>query len=180
MMDVSVVLTQMAATEESGVGVVGIDLIAILIQATTFIILFFIVKNFALEKIVKSLQDRKDKIDESLKNAEQIEKVQADTEQKVAALLKDARGQSDQIIADANTEAGAIVNKAEEEANKKADQIIADAQNKLDGDMQKARNELKKEVLDLVVAATETVLEEKADSVSDKRLIEKAIAEAKA
>jgi phosphoglucomutase len=69
-----------------------------------------------------------------------------------------------------------MITDAEEAASKRAEDMIADASRTMEADIVKARAELRKEMLNLVTAATETVLDEKVDSKKDGQLIEKALA----
>ena len=168
-------LTTFAAEEAEGIAALGLDPIKILLQAGTFLLLFFIIRKFALEKIVQGLNDRHVRIEESLKMAEVIDQRDKASEEEREALLKKAHGEADSVIAKAHEAAGAMIKEAEDTANKKADKIIADANNKIDGDIKKARESLKGELLNMVAQATETVLEEKLDAAKDKKLMEKAL-----
>jgi len=89
-----------AAEEEAGgISALGLDPLAILAQAITFLLLFWILKKFALTKIVDTLEKRRKTIDEGvelgLKMAEEQEKLNAKIEEKLAQ----ARVEADKIIA---------------------------------------------------------------------------------
>ena len=63
----------LANTEEaSGLGALGIDPIAILAQAGTFLVLFLILKKFAFNGISDQLEKRRSKIENSIKEAEAL------------------------------------------------------------------------------------------------------------
>lgn len=166
-----------ANAEEAAEGIaqLGIDPIQIVLQATTFLVLFFVLNKYGLNKIVANLKDRRDKIDESLKNAEQLEqlknKIQADNEK----IMAGARREADAVISKSHEEAGSIVSDAQARANKQADDIVTKAKAQAGNESDKAREELKSEMLSLVAEATETVLGEKIDDAKDKQLIEKAL-----
>lgn len=171
-------LTTFAAEKsESGAAVLGIDPIAIALQAGTFLILFFIIKRFALDKIVKNLEDRRVTIDEGLKNAEAIELRQAELERENEAALAQARKEAEGIIGRSHEEAGSIVTEAQERANQQAADIVAKAKAQAETEAQKVRLELKREMLDVVAMATETVLQEKMTTAKDKELIESALSQ---
>ncbi len=161
--------------DETGAAVLGIDPLAIALQAGTFLILFIIIKKFALEKIVHNLEERRNAIDEGLKNAEDIELQKAELERQNEKALADARKHADEIIGKSHEEAGSIVADAQARANKQADDIVEKAKSQAENEANKVRGELKSEMLGLISEATETVLDEKMTGAKDQQLIEKAL-----
>jgi F-type H+-transporting ATPase subunit b len=159
--------------ESAGISALGLDIFAILAQTLTFLVLFFIVKKFALEKIVKNLDERNKTINRGLHLTAELDKQQAELEQKVEAVLKSARKDADGIIAEAKTESGKIIQAAEESANRRAEEIIRTAEGKIERDIAEARAGLKDEMAGLIASATEAILQEKLDASSDRKLVEK-------
>lgn len=164
-----------AEETSGGIEALGIDPLAILFQAGTFVVLFILIRKFALGKITQALEDRHDRIEESLKNADMIEKRVEATKEETEAIMKQARKEADDVIAKAHEEAGATIKAAEDAAGKKAEKALADGEAKLEGQINKAREELKKEMLSLVAEATETVIGEKMTDKKDQELIKKAL-----
>lgn len=170
--------TQFAAeSEEAGIAALGIDPVAILLQTGTFLLLFFLIKKYALEKINKALSDREQTINEGVKNAQKAEQAVARATEKQEEMLKAARKEADEIIAKAHTESGELVAQAEQRATEKAEKIASEAEARLDESVAKARTELRGELVELVIATTETILGEKLDSKNDAKLLAKAIKE---
>ena len=56
-----------AAEEPAGIAALGIDPLAILAQAGTFLVLFWVVKKFALNKISATLEERRKTIDQGVR-----------------------------------------------------------------------------------------------------------------
>ncbi len=93
-------------------------------QVVNFLILLFILKKFLYGPILKILENRKKTIEQSLKNAEEIE-----------LQLQKTKEQSEKIIADTLKEAQKILDQTKEVAaqmiadtNKDAEQILLQAQ----------------------------------------------------
>ncbi len=172
-------LLQFAAAESGehagGVAALGVDVKAILLQLATFLLVFLLLKKFAFGSILKSLEERREKIDASLSLADELSKRQDELEQQVEAALAKARKQAEEIIARSHEEAGAVVEAASERATKRAEDIMAEQQTRLEQEVTKVRTELKKEVLELVVEATETVLDQKLDGQRDHELVAQAL-----
>lgn len=163
------------AIEEKGISALGIDPKAILFQAGTFVILFVLIRKFALDKIVKSLKDREDTINEGLVNAEKAAKASEQALQEQEKILQSARKEADLVLAKAHEEAGSIVKQAEDLATSKTETMIGDAKKRIENDVEKAKLELKNEVRSLVVQATEQLIHEKLDEKKDEKLIKSAI-----
>lgn len=167
----------LGATEEpQGIAALGIDPLAILAQAATFLLLFYVIKKFALDKIVKTLEERRKTIDQGVRLGREMEVEKEKLSEEINKELQKARTEADKIIATSREEAGAIVRDAETAAQRKADAIVADARAKIEEDVVKARDGLQKEVLELVADASSVILEEKLDARKDMNMIERAIA----
>lgn len=170
-------LVQFAASEtkEEGLAVLGIDPIAILLQAATFVVLFFLIKKYALDGIVKNLDDRRNKIDEGLNNAEEAEKRLLKSKEAAEAEMSRARKEGEKVIEEASKESGAIVQTARDQAQVEMDQKLEEAKGKIEQERKKVSTGMQKEAADLVALATETIIGEKLDANKDAALLDKAL-----
>ena len=166
-----------AAAEPEGIAALGIDPWAILAQAVTFLLLFFLIKKFALGKIVKTLEDRRKTIDKGVLLGLEMEKEKTELDNKVEEILAQARREGDKIIAGGQKEAGELLKQAEDDAKRKADALMADAHNRITEDIEKAKVELKHDMINLVSHATAAVIREKVDAKKDASLIERVLEE---
>jgi len=164
--------------EESagGIASLGIDPLAILAQAVTFLVLFFIIKKFALEKIVASLEERRQTIDKGVKLGYEMQDERDKLEEKIDAQLHKTRLEADKIVAQAHQDATEVLKEAEASAARKVDAMLVDAQAKIKEDMKKAKQELEKDMRGLVADATEVIIGEKLDARKDDSLIRRALA----
>ncbi len=168
-----------AAAEPEGIAALGIDPWAILAQAVTFLVLFFLIKKFALTKIVGTLEERRKTIDKGVMLGIEMEKEKTELDERVEALLQKARKEADTIIAQGHEEAGSMLKEAEAQAQRKADALLADAHNRIAEDIDKAKHELKKDMVELVGMATAAIIREKVDAKKDAQLIERMLEEVK-
>jgi F-type H+-transporting ATPase subunit b len=166
-----------AAEEVEGIAALGIDPLALLAQATTFLVLFFIVKKFALEKIVQMLEQRHQTIDDGIKLGLKMQAEEAKLQEIIDQQLRETRTQADQILADARRESGEIIKEAELKANQKVDGMISDAHLKIEEDIKRARAALNDDVRKLVADATAVIIGEKLDNKKDAALIDRALQE---
>lgn len=168
-----------AAAEPEGIAALGIDPWAILAQAITFLVLFLIIKKFALGKIVNTLESRRKTIDKGVLLGIEMEKQKAQLDEEVEKLLHKAREEADKIIAGGKTEATTILQQAQEDAQTKADELLKTAHNQIAEDIERAKTELKSEMVGLVADATGALLHQKVSAKSDTQIIEKILKEAR-
>jgi F-type H+-transporting ATPase subunit b len=167
------------ATEEtaSGIGALGIDVKAFVIQLITFILAFLVLKKYAFKPILKVLKERQDTIDKGVKLGEQMKKEKAEMDEKVADALHKARQEADKILAEAQSTGRQSIQDAEDAARAKAEEMINQASVRIKQDTQVARKRLERDLAGLVSQATEAILREKIDSKRDSALIDKALKE---
>lgn len=166
-------------TPSSGIGAFNINLKSFIFQLVTFLIVLYIFKRWILPPILKTLEDRRKTVEQSLVHAKETEEILSKAEQKSQDTLLKAREQADKLLADANSQAKDAAAKAETAAEAQSQRIIAETENRLSQEREKLREELKLELADLVALATQTVLHRKLDEQEDRRLIEEAVKEVK-
>jgi F-type H+-transporting ATPase subunit b len=168
-----------AATEEASGGILGISLQAFIIQIITFVLVFILLKKFALNRIVEMLDKRHAIIEKGVRHGLEMEKEREHLEKETAKIVREARHSADELIGDAQKEARDIIREAEKSAHKKTEAIMKDAEARIDEEAEQARRKLEKEIVGLVSEATEAVVEEKVDAIKDAVLIDRAIKKGK-
>lgn len=168
------------AAEKEGIAVLGIDPKAIVLQAGTFLLLFFIVKKFALRGIVDTLEKRRKTIDKGVKLGIEMQAAKEKFDEELEAMQQKARKQADEILTAASAEAAQIIRDGEASAAKKVDTMLKDAGTRIEREMETARRELRGEMLALVSEATEVIIDEKVDAKKDASLIERALSKVRA
>lgn len=169
--------TQFASDSSTGIGALGLDGKAFIIQLVTFILAFLVLKQWAFGSITKVLRQRRELIENGVALGEQMKKDKAELEAKVEAELAKARAKADGIIAEANDSARSVVREAEEKAAAKAAVIVKEGEERAASEMARARKKLEGELVGLVSSATEAIIGEKVDASKDAKLIEKALQE---
>src|SRR6056297_1237584 len=101
-----------AAESSEGIGALGLSLPAIIASTITFLVIFYIIKKYALDGIVGNLEKRENDISRGLHLTAEMDKQKAELEATVASELKKARKESDAIIAEANNETGKMIQAA--------------------------------------------------------------------
>jgi len=174
------VLTQFAADDSGGIGALGIDSKALIIQLVTFLLAFLVLKKFAFEPIVKMMEQRRQTIEQGVELGEQMKKDQVALEAKVDETIRKARKEADGIIAAAQETSRDTVREAEAKAQEKAAGVLKDAEERIKTETQQARKKLEGELVGLISDATEAIIGEKVDAKKDAALIDRALQEQKA
>ncbi len=173
-------LTNFASENASGIGALGIDVKALVIQLVTFALAFLVLKKWAFGPIVRMMEERRKTIDAGVELGEKMKKDQAAFQAQKADELANARKQADGIIAEAEEASRQTVRDAEAKAAEKAAVIVKEGEERAKGEMARARKQLESEVVALISDATEAIIGEKVDATKDAQLIDRALKEAKA
>src|SRR3989344_4706705 len=102
----------------------GINPILLAAQVVNFLILLFILKKFLYKPILKVLEARKQKIEESLKNAEEIERKLLLTEEEKEKILAKTSLEAQKILDETKKEIEVMKEEGKVQATEIAAQII--------------------------------------------------------
>lgn len=156
----------------------GLDLGAFIVQLVAFIIFVWLFWKFALGPITTVLDQRQERVRESLEAAERMKVELAATAQRNEEALAEARRQAQQVVTQAREAADATLARAREDAAKQGEEYLARAQATLQQETQAARLTLRQEVADLSVMAAEKIVRKNLDPATQARLIEETLSEA--
>ncbi len=155
----------------------SVDLPGLIAQVVNFLIVFAVLWFFAMKPLKKIMDDRTNKIEKSLKDADKIGEELKATEEKKAEELKKAKQEALAIIEAANKTAEKnkqeLVVAAETEVGKVKDRAKVEIQGAKETMLKEAQTEL----ADLVVAAVKKVVDKDLSDDDNKILIAKTIKE---
>lgn len=173
-------VTQFADSSAGGIGALGIDGKALIIQLITFLLAFLVLKKWAFGPIIKAMDQRRETIESGVKLGEELRLAKEKLEHDIEKQLHVARTKADGIITEAESAARDTVRGAEEKAAEKAAVIINEGKARGEQEVTRARKALEAELVGLVSDATETIIGEKVDAKKDASLIDGALKGAKA
>jgi len=174
------VSTFAADSSSSGIGALGVNGRALIVQLVTFVLAYLVLRRFAFGPILKVLNERRKTIEDGVRIGEQMKKDQAELEATVEAKLAEARKAAEGIVNDANETSRQMVREAEDKARGKAAGILKEADDRIASETQRARKQLQGELVHLISDATEAIIGEKVDAKKDAQLIDRALQEQKA
>lgn len=143
----------------------------IVAQIVSFLVLFFILRAFVWEKILKLLDSRKERIADEFKKIEdtklEIEALKSGYQDKLNIIEESARN----MIKEAAKEAGVLADTIKKQAYLDSERIIENTKVQVSLELEKAREELKNQIIDLTIESTEKVIKERMDDEHDKKLV---------
>ncbi len=153
----------------------GINVKLLIAQIVNFLILLFILYKFAYKPVFKVLDNRTKKIEKGLKDAEEAKNKLVEISEKEKKIVTEAKKEAQIIIKKAEETAIQSAKDIEISAKNQSDKILEEAKVQIEQEKNKAVKEIKSKIAELVIRATEKIIDEKIDQNKDKELIEKAI-----
>ena len=150
----------------------GVDWPHFISQVISFCIVAFLLHRFAYKPVLAILEERRQRIAESLDNAEKIKAELARAEAQRQEILTQANTQATRVIEEARAAAARVQEQETQKAIAAAEQIINKAREAAAQDHARMLAELKREVGRLVVQTTATVTGKILTPEDQKRLAE--------
>lgn len=142
----------------------GLDFTIFFSQLVNFIILYVLLKKFALEKLLRSINKRQEMIADGVRNAQNAKLVLVQVKTQQEEIISDARAKAREILAQARQDAKLQTEKITAAAGVKADQLLADAHEQIQTEKQKMLLEVKNELADIIAIGVAKVADKKIDS----------------
>lgn len=153
----------------------GIDWKLLLAQLVNFLIVFFVLKKFAYKPILSILDKRTAKIEKGLEDAKEAGKRLEEITEKEKAVLAQAKKEAQQIIKASEEQAKANAISIVLEARNQNEKLTLSAKKQIEQEKERMILEIKKEISDLVIEATEKIIEQKLDREKDAELIKRSL-----
>jgi F-type H+-transporting ATPase subunit b len=142
-----------------------------------FTILLVVLRLIAWGPLTKMLDERRERIRDSLAAADEAKASVAESERRMTEQVEQGRREAQQLIAQAQEIANRIQTDARTQAQLDAETTLARARNEIQQERDTAIAELRKEFADLTISAAEKVINTSLDRNAHRRLIDEALAE---
>lgn len=153
----------------------GLNPLLLAAQVVNFLVLLWILKRFLYKPILRVLDDRKKKIEESLKNAEEIEVRLQETNDKIDRMMVKAADEIQKMHDEAKKDIEALKKEGKLRAEEAALVIINKGEESSSAATEKMKEELMSHLADMVAAGMEKVAGEILDRKSQREIIEKEV-----
>lgn len=135
----------------------GVQPLLLTAQIVNFLVLLWILNKLLYKPILKVLEERKAKIAESLKNAEEIQKKLEQTELDREEKLTDAAREAKKMLEETSKSVTQIIEEAHIKASKDAENIISKGKESIKADREKMHQEMREELSRIITVALEKV-----------------------
>jgi F-type H+-transporting ATPase subunit b len=159
----------------NALGPLGIEPALFIAYVVNFVILVFLLRIFLYRPVLNMLDQRRERIQESLGEADRVRQEAAVQRAEFEQELEEARRTSQEAAARAAQETEKMRDAILAEARKEAERILDQAHQQIELDRRQAVTELRHEVVDLAVDLTRKVIGETVtvDEQAQRKLIQR-------
>ena len=144
-----------------------------------FAVLVWLMYRFAYKPVMGMLDQRAERIRESIAQAEQIKQELANAQRSGEAAMQQARLDAQELLHNAQAAAQRTIAQAQEEAQRQREKMLEEARAQIGSETERAKTELRREVGRLtILAATRVIGQElQTNPLLHEQLIDQALAE---
>jgi len=157
-----------------------INLFWIIVSAANFIVFFLIIRMLAFPGLTRTLEERRSRIEQGLKDAEQARRDRESGEQERLAAISEARREANEILNRAQKVASEVREQDMAATREELGRMRERAAAEIDAEKQRAIAELRGEVTDLALAAAGRVVRESMTGDRQRKLVADFLAESAA
>jgi F-type H+-transporting ATPase subunit b len=140
-----------------------------------FGVTFFVLRRFAFGPIQTMINQRRERIRESIEEADRAREEARRLVEEHRKLIGQAKGDAEQILAEARRVADAQRQRVKEEVEADRERRLEDTRRQIEAETQRALQQIRAEVADLALVAAEKVTAGALDGEAHRRLIEDAV-----
>lgn len=154
-----------------------INLFQVVIAAANFVVFLVLMWTFAFKPVAKMLGDRRTRIEQGLRDAEQAKRDRENAEQERLTAITDARREANDILTRAQKVAQETRDADIAATRDELERMRVRASEEIDAEKQRALAELRGEVADLALQAASRVVRETMTDQRQRRLVEEFLAD---
>ena len=160
------------AAEENEAALFQVNLFWVIVSALNFILFFVIIWTFAFKPVSAMLADRKSRIEEGLKDAEQARRDRENAEAERVATLGEARREANDILTRAQKVAQETRDADIAATREELERMRVRAAAEIEAEKVRAIADVRTEVADLALRAAGKVVGETMSEPRERRLVE--------
>lgn len=153
----------------------GINPLLLAAQVVNFLILLFLLKKFLYGPILKVLAERKKRIEDSLKNTEEIERKLLEIEEEKEKILAKAAAEAQQMMDETKKELEAMKEEGKLQAQHLAAQIIRKGEESARAGVEKMKQEMMAHLAQIVAVGMEKVSGKVLNKRDQREMIEREV-----
>ena len=160
-----------------GIGSLGINVSTLLAQVINVAILFGLLYLVAYKPIMRMLDERSNKIKESMDNTERIKEQAERAEEEAAKRIEEAAKEGQEAIARAMRTGEDVRQEAQQKAKSEGEALIARARAEIGRERDEAIDQLRESFADITIEAAGKVIDRTLDKKAHRDIIDKVLKE---
>jgi F-type H+-transporting ATPase subunit b len=160
-----------------GIGSLGINGSTLIAQLINVIILFGLLYLVAYKPIMRMLDERSNKIKESMENTEYIKQQAERAEEEAAKRIEEAAKEGQEAIARAMRTGEEVRQEAQQKAKTEAEALIDRARSEIQRERDEAIEQLREGFADITIEAAGKVIDRTLDKKAHRDIIDKVLKE---
>ncbi len=146
--------------------------LTLLFQVLFFALFVWFSKKFVWTPLIGALQQRKTQIADGLAAAEKGQKAEQEGRDRAQQVIAQAKTQAGDIIGKAERRGAELVDEAKDNARQEGARITAAAHAEIDTEVNKAAEKLRRQVGELAVAGAQQILKREVDGKAHAKLLD--------
>ena len=168
------------AEEASGIGALGIDLWALIAYLVNFGVLLLLLYLFAYKRILGMLDQRSERIKESLEEADRVRTESQEAQAAMQQTLDQGRQEGQRVLAEAREAAERYREQQAVQAQAEAEAMLERARSEIRAERDAALDQVRAQFAGLAVTAAERIIHRSLDADVHRDLIDEVLAEGEA
>lgn len=156
----------------------GLDGVNLIVQLIAFLVFVGVFWKFALGPITRMLDERQERIRDSMEAAERMERELAATQARNEEVLAEARRDAQEVLKSARESSEQIMERARAQAQEQTEEMLEKARTSIESERQQAWVQLRQDVADLAITAATKIVRQELDREKHAQLIQETLAEA--
>jgi len=160
-----------------GIGSLGINGSTLIAQVVNVAILFGLLYLVAYKPIMRMLDERSNKIKESMENTEHIKQQAERAEEEASRRIEEAAKEGQEAIARAMRTGDEVRQEAQQKARSEGEALIARAKSEIQRERDESIDQLRGEFADITIQAAGKVIDRTLDRKAHRDIIDKVLKE---
>lgn len=145
-------------------------------QAITFVLFVWFCMKFVWPPVMSAIEKRQKEIADGLSSAEAAKKDLELAKANTSEIMQQAKVEANAIIEQANKRKAAILDEAQQEANRERERIVNQGLAEVEAERKRAREELRQQVATLAIAGAEKIIERTVNEAANSDIIDELVA----
>jgi F-type H+-transporting ATPase subunit b len=161
----------------TGIGALGLDPATVLVYLGNFAVLALVLYFFAYKKILGVLDERSNRIKESLEEADRVRAASLEQQASMQAALDEGRQEGQRVLQEAREAAERYRGEQQTQARAQAEEMLEHARSEIQTERDAAIEQVRAEFAGLAVIAAERIIKRSLDADAHRDLIDEVLAD---